>query len=334
MIHAISPTLEDRQYLVGNPRPLGFRIKNWVFDKISNWRDKIMTVGTVYHLAQAFFFLLGGYFVIAAISVATAALLAKSLRDLKEFANLDKGISAIQEESTKYGLLNLQHKKHNQELERNIEEFKQQVIKLETITEELASERRKFEKSNEEYAYLNTVHQEQIENLKAATTKLVVDIESTLRSGNQVSRDIFSGFLRAAKGLESYEQRVEEVCAKLEDKNTQALEDFKKVTESVKNMTWQGVQVVTEAYNKLAALDAQIAEKQVRLEGVTKQLEEVSRRLDGSSRALDNKINNMPSKGGYDIGDLMRNPPQALWALIALYTAHFAYKVYMGTISA
>lgn len=334
MIHAISPSFEDRVPLVGNPRPLGLRIKTWVFDKISNWRDKIMTVGTIYHLAQAFFFLLGGYFLLATISVATAALIAKSLRDLKEFANLDRGISAIQEESTKYGLLNLQHKKHNQALERNIELLSQQISNFKSEVEKLAIERRKFERSNEEYAYLNSVHQEQIDHLRAATAQLVHDIDSTLRSGNQVSREIFSGFLKAAKGLETYEIKVEEVCAKLKVENAEALEHFKKVTESVREMTNRGVDIATEAYNKMLGIDneletktAQLATVTRQLEAVTRDLEEVHKRLDGSSRALENKIKNISFKGGYDIGDLLHNPPRILWVFVALNAAHLAYKV-------
>ncbi len=138
MIHAISMTPHFDHELVAAPRHWGSRVKGFLINTLGSWRDKILTAAAVYELVQAIFLVLGGYFLAGVISAAMSALFVKTIKDLKEFANLDRATSVIKEEGYKYGLLNLQLKKNNLELHQSIERMKQE---------------------NEKYGYHNLVHE-------------------------------------------------------------------------------------------------------------------------------------------------------------------------------
>lgn len=333
MIHAISPQFNQGP-IVGNTRPWVATVKNFLKDRITKWGDVLLQTATIYHIAQAFFFFIGGSFFLALFSAGASLLFIKSIVDLRQMGDLKKRIDDLGEERMKFGLENIHFKKSNLELKEISADYKQQLLEFKEQVGKLTIENEKFEKSNIEYSRLNKIHEEQIENLKAATTKLVHDIEATLRSGQKVTRTIFEGFLRAAKGLEVYEKRVDEVCAQLKRQNSKALKEFQQVTESVKNMTWQGVEIVNKAAKKLESLNALIEEKEERLETVTRDLEKVNKDLKATSRELRTNVDAAVESGFLNLKTHLYSHPGGptmtvlwLWASIGVVaSARFIFS--------
>jgi len=333
MIHAITPQLYEGP-IVGSARPWFASAKSFLFNRMTQWRDPILQTATIYHIAQAFFFFIGGSFFLALISAAAGLLFAKTVADLRQYADLNKGIKDIREEGMKYGLENIQFKKSNLELEKKIEKLDSSIENLKGEVDRLTDIREKFEVSHQRYEALNDKHEAIVKELGETTERLVSGIEGALQSGNEVSQEILTGFLKAAKHLKLHKQNLETITNKLEKGNSKALEEFRTVMADVKKLNYKGVRELNKAYADLSAVKAELAEKRKRLEAVTKQLEDVTKRLDASSRKLEGHVDAAVESGFLNLKTHLYSHPGGptmtvlwLWASIGvLASARFLFS--------
>lgn len=324
MIHAITPQLSYGP-IVGSTRPWVATAKNFLFNRMTQWRDPILQTATIYHIAQAFFFFIGGSFFLALISLGAGLLFAKTVADLRQFADMNKGIKDIREEGMKFGLENIQFKKSNQKLEQQVEKLDASIEDLRGEVDRLSGIREKFEESHKRYERINDKHEALVEALGVTTDRLVTGIEGALASGNEVSGKLLKGFLAAAKNLQLHKQNLQTITNQLEKGNHKALEEFRAVMADVKKLNWKGVQSVNEAYARLKAIDAELAVKTKKLETVTKQLEVATKRIDNSTRKLEATVDTAVDSGYINLKAQLYSQPAGptmtvlwLWASIGV----------------
>ncbi|MBS0628604.1 MAG: hypothetical protein JSS30_00085 [Verrucomicrobia bacterium] len=157
MIHAISSPPFD-QGLVSAPNHWGGRVRAYIIQTFGSWRDKILTAAAVYQVVQAIFLVLGGYFLAGVISAGMGALCVKTIKDLKEFASLDRATSRIENEGNRYGLLNLQMAKKLEDFQKKNEEYGRLLVKHGLLLEEQRAENAEYGRHNVEHGLLNEEH--------------------------------------------------------------------------------------------------------------------------------------------------------------------------------
>jgi predicted nuclease with TOPRIM domain len=338
VIHAITPQ-QSYGHIVGSTRPWVATAKNFLFNRMTQWRDPILQTATIYHIAQAFFFFIGGSFFLALISLGAGLLFAKTVADLRQFADLNKGIKDIREEGKIYGLENIQFKKSNIELEKKIEKLDSSIENLKGEVDRLTEVREKFEESHKRYERINDKHEAIVKELGETTERLVTGIEGALTSGNEVSQEILTGFLKAAKNLKLHKQNLETITSKLEKGNSKALEEFRSVMADVKKLNYRGVRDLNEAYAELTAVKAELAEKRKRLEIVTKKLEGATLRIDNSTRKLEATVDAAVDSGFIHLKTHLYSQPAGptmtalwIWASIGVISsARFLFQRVMGS---
>lgn len=307
-VQPYTPRVEFSEF-IGKSQPWGLIVKNALLGRLENWRDKILAVGAIYHVAQAFFFFIGGYWMISFISFATGLLLAKTRKDLRDFADLRKETLDYKGQNHQHRELNLQQSKENQKLAEsnqrlaeNIEIMNQNLEVFASEVDLLTEERVQLGETNAALAYNNSIFSEMLHTLGGT----VSDMKSVLRSGKHINQEMRE---KALECFDRYDRQIEtlqDAVTAMKEENVEALRRFKDVASQLKEMNAEGLRIFQDANTKLiqtkTELDLttqQLTQVKKELADATVELRKAIKRNDESSVKLSKQVHQTVTGGRF-----------------------------------
>lgn len=216
------------------------KIKTFLKGKTNSWRELFLGSLTTWKVIQAALSFFNGSFFSAICQFSIARFLSILRREITDLTNLNKA-------TREYNKQNKLHRLKILELGESVLQFKAEINNLE-------KQAKKFEASNEEYAYNNSVCRQILDNIGSCNKEFVDDFRKLyneqLRSGVQLSREnrrVYENYLEGAERLSQQAELLKKIQTDLQEDHTEQLDQLGSLLKQVQTTGDKQLKAVQEA---------------------------------------------------------------------------------------
>ena len=231
-------------------------IKNiFSFKFCDNWKDKALSIGTVYYVAKAALSFFTGSWMVSLIELLTAGFLSMLRKEIRDFTNLHLATGNLRGENNTFKLSNLQ-------LQQSIASFKDEVV-------ELRKQRKAFEKENATYSRNNTVFTTSLRTMENVMGSMVSEFKDATTQGREVNQQLID---RQARLYREQKKALVTIQSSLAKESDATLKRFERLAQDVEKMDARGVAALNQASKELQSTLELIKEKEERVRGLKEQI--------------------------------------------------------------
>ncbi len=275
----------------------GVKIKNALWGRVQDWKDKALAFATIYNLFRAAICFVTGHWISAIFALGTACLFTQYRKDIRNFMNFHKANGVYAAENHEHMRINMDQQrlvvkseKQIQEQEALLKEQKRELAELKQITRDLKSSLKSLKKREEAYADLNAKHEALLGIFGTKTDEAMHMIRNVLKGGHTINKTALNEILDAVTTLKRQKDTFKQIGAQVKAGNEEQIRLIERVAERMSNMDHEGHALLNKVKEDIATkqkesavLDAKLlatAEKLSRLEKEVDRLEGGVDRLD------------------------------------------------------
>lgn len=241
-------------YVRRNQNPWFIRVKNVLTGRVfENWKEKLLSVGTVYCIINAALCFFTGYWLTSLFQFSLGAFLGILRKEIKDFTNLHKATRNLQKENNEYRLANSEHRTL-------LNEFKEG---LETLTNQ-----------NDRYSDNNTLYERHLGTMGQMMTNVAVELETAREEGREVSQEILENALAQ---FDTTRQTLDIVEANIREANEEQHEKIDKLIKDANQMNHGLFDKIKAAAGRLETINDDLADKKETLASLTREVARLER---------------------------------------------------------
>lgn len=252
------------------------RVKNALSGRIfDNWRETLLSIGTVYYVIRAALLFFGGALISSLVASLTAGFMSILRKEIHDFANLRKETQDYRKQNMRLSLsiLNLQQ---------SIADMRKENQRYAKENAEHARQNRHHRRQNREYARQNETHQQLLNTLSRSIKAIKHDLGESLREGTISAKDMLARYAKRLEGCGDAIRLIQKATNELSNERDKTTERLNTVAKQIDDMTRRGTEALSSEVQSLGNKVKYLKKMRNHLRDEIAQLEKMRRSLQAS----------------------------------------------------